>query len=63
MDQMLPKKITYEGELFCLSTAPDCITQLRVWNFIFMKPYITTNAENLFHVTLRCMLSLVDHNF
>ena len=63
VDHMLPKKLMYEGELFYLCTAPGCILQVRLWNLISMKPYVTTNLINLFHVTWRCMLLLLDHNF
>ena len=63
VDHMLPKKLMYEGELFYLFTDPGCILQVRLWNLISMKPYVTTNLINSFHVTWRCMLLLLDHNF
>lgn len=45
---MLSKKLMYDGELFYLHTAPGCIPQVRLGNFISMKPHVTTNADNLF---------------
>ena len=45
---MLSKKLIYEGELFYLHTAPGCIPQVRLGNFLSMKPHITTNTGNLF---------------
>ena len=56
-------ELTYDEQLFDLYAAPGCVPQVRLWNFISMKPCITMNAVNLFYVTLRHMLSFFDHNF
>ena len=45
---VVKKKLMYDGELFYLHTAPGCIPQVRLGNFISMKPHVTTNADNLF---------------
>ena len=57
------KKLTYEGELVYLRTAPKCVPKVQLWDFISMKPYVTTNANNLFHVTLRVLLALFDPEY
>ena len=33
---------------------------LYIWDFISIKPYVTTDANNLFHVTLRVLFALFD---
>ena len=50
------RKLAYEGKLFYYHTAPGSVWQVRLWSFISMKPYITKDTTNLFHVNLRCML-------
>ena len=61
--QAAKKKLTYEGELLYIRTAPGCIPKVELYDFITMKPYVSVNAANLYHATLRSLLSLFDPSY
>ena len=50
------RKLSYEEELMYIRTAPRCKPQVNLLEFATMEPYVSSNADNLFHVTLRSLL-------